>query len=127
MKQFVFLIATFALLSCNKEKSATMPLKANPTAVQTDIGGIRNSIAITLDASHSTGDIMQYGWALDITSPTDVGSNNPLSFVPSSSHKGSDFVAIGAIVVKPGTYVFGLTVYDKDNHQDYATVSINVK
>lgn len=125
MKHLIVALAALALLSCSKEKSSTMPVKANPVATETTLSIFGKTIL--LDASKSAGDIDRYGWALDISSPTQVNSVNTIAYTPSSFHKGSDFIPIVAIVTKPGEYVFGLTVYNAAGEQDYSTVTINIK
>lgn len=121
---YAFIILAAFSLSCNKTHTA-MPIKSNPSA--TFIGLTVLGRAISLDASKSIGDISQYGWALDISSPTDVSSTNQLGFSPNSSHKGGYFITVTATVRKAGTYVFGLTVYDKNGGNDYSTVKVDVQ
>lgn len=108
----------------SKTASRTMtedqiPLKAIPTASV-------NGKVVTLTADKSTGAIAKYGWAVDATTPTEMGSNNPVTF-SAYSHKGPDFVPITVTVTKEGKYVFGLTVYDAENKQDYGLITIEVK
>lgn len=97
----------------------TLPLKAIPSA---SVDGK----VVTLTADKSTGPIVAYGWALDTTSPTDGSNGNNIVFSP-YSHKGSDFIPSKVYVTKPGKYVFGLTVYNDKNEQDYGLVTIEVK
>jgi hypothetical protein len=116
MKLLYVLLFAVTTLSCSKSKDKG-PLKAIPTL--TSIG----SFNISLDASKSTGDITQYGWQLDTQSPT----TSAVTYAPSSSHKGSDFVILTATVKKVGTYTFGLTVYDAAGNTDYQLVNVEVK
>lgn len=121
----LFTFLAIALLSCNKENSnrmseETQPLKAIPTASV-------NGKTITLSADQSTGPVVRYGWALDVSSPTDGGVANPIKFSPDMSHKGSDFIPITATVTKTGKYSFSLMVYDAEGKSDYATVQMEVK
>lgn len=123
MKQAILILITFVALSCTKQNAAKMsevlPLKSIPAATA-------NGKEITFDASKSTGNIKRYGWALDITSPTDGGTANPISWSTSFSSKTGEFVLMKATVTKPGMYYFGLTVYDEIS-QDYQLVHIEVK
>lgn len=98
-----------------------MPLNSNPQASIQPGNFIGHHIV--LDASNSTGDIAYYGWQLDDSSPTTAA----VAYAQSSSHKGSDFVPITAVVRKEGIYIFGLTVYDAAGNKDFATVSIEIK
>lgn len=120
MKYLILILSTFILLSCNKENSnkmseETLPLKAIPSATV-------NGKVITLLADKSTGSLTQYGWQLEDSSPTE----GPVTYSPSSSHKGADFVPIAATVTTTGTFTFRLTVYDKSG-QNHAFLSVDVK
>lgn len=94
--------------SCSKKDSLTeAPLKAVGVATV-------NGKTITFDASKSTGNIVAYGYALTIYSPTTGGSSNPITFSPSGgNYEGSNFIPITATVTKTGVYVFSLIVYNK--------------
>lgn len=114
------ILSTFILLSCNKENSSkmseeTLPLKAIPSASV-------NGKVITLLADKSTGALIQYGWQLEDSSPTE----GPVTYSPSSSHKGADFVPIAATVTRTGTFTFRLTVYNGTG-QDHAFLNVDVK
>lgn len=115
MKRLIPILLIFT--ACTKQNSLQMAttLKAVPEATV-------NGKTITLTANKSEGEITKYGWQLDISSPT----TSPVTYAPSSSHKGGDFVPITATVIKPGVYEFGLTVYDTDG-QDYQKIQIEVK
>lgn len=85
---------------------------------------------ITLNASESTGNILKYGWQLDINSPTDLRGGNMIYYSPFMSRvrkPNEELFEIKAKPKKPGTYVFGLTVYGEDNERDYATVTVEIK
>lgn len=119
----ILTILAFAIISCSKSNSTKMsevvPLKAVPTASV-------NGRVITLSADKSTGDITQYGWQLEDSSPT----GGPVTYAPSSSKRandnGIDFTPITATVTKTGMYKFRLTVYDKSS-QDYNFINVDVK
>lgn len=119
--KLLFTILAFAIISCNKTNTNAMaetqvlPLKSIPTATV-------NGKVITLLADKSTGSLTQYGWQLEDSSPTD----GPVTYSPSSSHKGADFAPIAATVTKTGTFTFRLTVYDKSG-QDHAFLNVDVK
>lgn len=118
MKLLIAILA-FAIISCTKENSKLMteeqPLKAIPTASV-------NGNTITLSADKSTGPITSYGWQLEDSSPT----GPPVTYSPSSSHKGADFAPIAATVTKTGTYTFRLTVYSQIG-QDFEFLNVDVK
>ena len=125
MKTLFPILAVLLLVSCQKENSKTMaetlttqqtqPLKAIPSYTV-------NGKVISLLANKSTGTLTTYGWQLEDSSPT----YSPVTYSPSSSHKGADFVPIEATVQKTGTYTFRLTVYDKTS-QDFALLNVEVK
>ncbi len=96
-------------------EAQTLPLKSIPTATA-------SGKTITLTADKSTGDVKMYGWQLEDSSPTE----GPVTYSPSSSHKGADFVPIAATVTRTGTFTFRLTVYS-ETAQDYALINIDVK
>jgi hypothetical protein len=117
------LLMAFAIMTsfaCSKSKdsnsSSALPLKAIPSSTV-------SGLDISLLADKSTGPVTQYGWQLETSSPTD----GPVTYSPSSSHKGADFVPIKATITKKGNYIFRLTVYDKDNNLDYQLLTVEVK
>lgn len=120
IKSLLMAFAIMSFIACSKSSDSNSQssgsLKAIPSSTV-------SGLDISLLADKSTGAITQYGWQLEISSPTD----GPVTYTPSSSHKGSDFVPIKATITKKGNYIFRLTVYDKDNNLDYQLLTVEVK
>lgn len=105
----------FILFACSKDKVGSGPLKA--------IANVRynGSLEVNFISIYSTGPITKWGWQIDSFSPT----KDPLFILPINNV--SRLYPFVASVHKTGTYIFGLSVYDKNNNISYDTVSLVIK
>lgn len=115
MKRIIYAITVSIVLFACSKKNDKGPLKAVANAHYNGL------LEVNFIPIYSTGDIAKWGWQIDPQSSTqDPQFVSPIN----NTHRLFPNVAS---VHKPGTYIFGLSVYDKSDNLSYDTIAIDIK